>query len=116
MKTPGVRFDDEPSPTRLAPPAAPGELLQDGAVAAGRCDQCGRTVGETMHGRTGYAVAGYRLYTGATEPAVVRKPDSDAIAFTYQRLVRPVLLVTCAACYADPARRARHERWDFPVD
>ena len=68
-----------------------------------------------MHGRASYAVAGYRLYTGATESAVVRKPDSDAIAFTYQRLVRPVLLVTCATCYADPARRARHQRWDFPL-
>src|SRR4029077_10955078 len=114
--TPRVQRDDDTSPARSAPPASRDELLHDGVAAGDRCDQCGRPVGETMHGRASYAVAGYRLYTGPTEPAVVRKPDSDAIAFTYQRLVRAVVLVTCARCYADPARRARHERWDFPVD
>jgi hypothetical protein len=112
--TPRVRHDDDDrSPVRATPGV--GELLQDESAAAGRCDQCGRAVGETTHRRASYAVAGYRLHTGATEPAVVRKPDSDAIAFTYQRLVHPVLLVTCATCYADPARRARHQRWDFPL-
>ena len=89
---------------------------RDDDLPATRCMHCGAAVGETMHERASYTVAGYRLHTGPTEPTPVRKADSDEIAFVYQRLVRPVLVVTCARCYADPVRRARHERWDFPTD
>ena len=68
-----------------------------------------------MHARTSYAVDAFTLHTGETEPAVVRRPESDAVAFSYQRLVRPVVLTTCAGCYARPERRARHQSWVYPV-
>ncbi len=85
-------------------------------AAEQQCDQCGRVVRETLHGRGAYLVDRFVLHTGETEPAIVRRADSDEVAFTYQRLVRPVVLVTCADCYADPARRRRHESWSYPAD
>ena len=85
------------------------------ALAAGSCRHCGRAVHETLHTRTSYVVDGYVLHTGPTESAVVRRADSDEV-FVYQRLLHPITLVVCAACYADPARRAIHLSWSFAVD
>jgi hypothetical protein len=78
------------------------------------CRHCGRAVGETTHGRATYAVDAFALHTGETEDAVFRRADGDEVP--YRRLVRPVLLLTCADCYADAARRGRHETWTFPLD
>lgn len=95
----------------------------DDSAASGRppaatrhCDQCGRAVRETVHGRGAYAVDAFALYTGETEPAIVRRPDSDEVVLVYQRLVRSVVLITCADCYADPVRRRRHQSWVYPVE
>jgi hypothetical protein len=98
----------------MSPGAAPAEGEPRGPGA--RCDHCGRTVRETMHERSTYVVDAFVLHTGDTEPAVVRRADSDAVAFTYRRLIRPVAIVTCADCYADPAVRSRHETWRHPLD
>ena len=81
-----------------------------------QCDHCGRAVRETLHGRGSYVVDGFVLHTGETEPAIVRRADSDEVVLTYQRLVRPVVLVICADCYADPVRRRRYESWSYPTD
>lgn len=80
------------------------------------CRHCGRDVNETVHTRASYVVDGYVLHTGPTDTTVVRRPDSDDVAFVYQRLLRPVTLVTCARCYADPERRAAHLTWTYAVD
>jgi hypothetical protein len=88
--------------------------VHDEPPAGERCDRCGRLVRETMHQRGRWVVDAYVLHTGETEPAVVRRPDSEAIVLEYQRLVRPVVVVTCADCYADPAARRRHESWAYP--
>ncbi len=86
------------------------------APTARACRHCGRAVGETMHTRTSYAVAGFVLHTGPTESAVGRRSAFDETGFVYQRLLRAVTLVTCAACYADPLRRAAHRSWAYPAD
>jgi hypothetical protein len=80
-----------------------------------RCQHCGNAVDETRHSRTGYTVGGFALHTGETEEAVFRRQDADEGALVYRRLVRPVLLYTCRACYADARRRRLHESWDFPL-
>jgi hypothetical protein len=79
-----------------------------------RCDGCGRAVRETMHQRGSYVVDAFVLHTGETEPAVVRRPDSDAVLFAYARLVRPVVVITCADCYATAAGRCRHQSFAYP--
>jgi hypothetical protein len=94
--------------------SAPAESDPPGASA--RCDHCGRAVRETMHERSTYVVDAFVLHTGDTEPAVVRRADSDAVVLTYRRLIRPVIVVTCADCYADPAVRRRHQSWRHPPD
>lgn len=81
---------------------------------AQRCDGCGRAVRETMHQRAACVVDAFVLHTGETEPAVVRRPDSDAVVLAYERLVRPVIVVTCADCYATPAGRRRHQSFTYP--
>jgi hypothetical protein len=86
------------------------------ATPSGSCRHCGRAVAETLHARASYTVGGFVLHTGPTETAVVRRPDSDEVAFVYQRLLHPVTLVTCARCYADPTRRALHLTWTYSVD
>ena len=83
-------------------------------AGAQRCDGCGRAVRETMHGRTSYVVDAFVLCTGETEPAVVRRAESDAVVLTYARLVRPVIVVTCADCYATQAGRRRHQSFAYP--
>jgi hypothetical protein len=69
-----------------------------------------------MHRRGGYVVDGYVLHTGPTETTVVRRADVDEVALVYQRLLEVVVSITCADCYADPARRARHQSWAYPAD
>ncbi len=69
-----------------------------------------------MHGRLSYRVDGFVLHTGETEEATVRRADSDEVALVYRRLVRPVVLLTCCDCYADPVRRRRHQSWEYPAD
>ena len=86
------------------------------AVPPGSCRHCGCAVAETLHTRASYVVGGFVLHTGPTEPAVVRRGDSDELALVYQRLLRPVTLVTCARCYAEPERRALHLTWTYAVD
>ena len=83
-------------------------------AGAQRCDACGRAVRETMHQRGSYVVDAYVLHTGETEPAVVRRPDSDAVLLAYARLVRPVVVITCADCYATAAGRRRHQSFTYP--
>jgi hypothetical protein len=83
-------------------------------VSDRRCHQCGRTVGETTHGRGIYRVDGFALYTGETEEAVIRRAETDEAPIVYRRMVHPVVLVTCVDCYADPARRGRHRLWVYP--
>jgi hypothetical protein len=92
-------------------PAAAGER-----PTLGHCHLCGRAVRETVHERAAYAVDGFVLYTGETEEAVIRRGDADEAGLVYRRLVRPVRLLTCADCYADPVRRARHRSWRYPGD
>jgi hypothetical protein len=75
------------------------------------CRHCGRVVGGTVHTRTSYVVDGFVLHTGPSEPAVGRRSAYDEVGFVYQRLLRPVTLVTCADCWADPVRRAAHLSW-----
>jgi len=69
-----------------------------------------------MHARASFVVDGFALHTGETEPAVLRRQYSDEVVGVYQRLVRPVLIITCADCYADVAVRRRHECWAYPSD
>ena len=80
------------------------------------CDHCGRPVGPTMHERGRYVVDAFVLHTGETEAAVLRRGDAEEGALVYQRLVRPVVVVTCADCYRDPTIRRRHESWSYPPD
>ena len=82
----------------------------------GTCRQCGRVVHETVHTRTTSAVDGFVLNTGPTEPTAVRKADSDAVDFVYQRLLRPVRVVVCVDCLRDPAVRATHLDWTYRDD
>ena len=85
-------------------------------LAGTHCRQCGRLVRETMHTRVSYRVDGFALHTGETEEAIVRRSDSDEIALVYRRLVRPVVVLTCCDCYAEPASRRRHQSWAYPAD
>ncbi len=55
----------------------------------------------TRHTRTGYTVGHYVLHTGPTEEATVRRRDDEA-PITYRRLVEPVEIVSCPACFARP--------------
>jgi len=87
-----------------------------GGRIVGHCRFCGRAVSETVHGRGAYVVDGFVLHTGESEAAMIRQAESDAIVLVYQRLLRPVVLLTCRECYADPERRGRHQSWVFPVD
>lgn len=80
------------------------------------CHACGREVGETIHTRHGVTVQAFALHTGPTEPAVLRRHDDDCADLVYRRLLAPVLIVTCVDCYADPAIRACHSSWAYPVD
>ena len=65
-------------------------------------DAC--TVDGTRHTRTGYLVGYYLLHTGPTEDATIRH-GTDETPVTYRRLVRPVQVIRCPACFRDPATR-----------
>jgi hypothetical protein len=66
-----------------------------------RCTRCGGAVTGTRHTRSGYTVGYYVLHTGRTEDATVRRRDDEA-PLTYHRLVEPVELVSCPACFTQP--------------
>ena len=74
-----------------------------------QCDSCGRPVSETTHTRTDYRVDFYSMHTGEVEPASIRVDDGDR-SVVYQKLIRPVEIVTCADCYRDPKNRHRLDR------
>ena len=96
-------------------PSVPTSVL--GALAAGvHCRHCGCAVSETVHGRDSFEVGGFALVTGPTEEASVRRSGSEEVVLAYRRLVRPVLLVTCARCFRDPGHRAQHRTWDYRDD
>jgi len=74
-----------------------------------RCDHCGRVVHETRHTPSSYAVDYYALHTGDVESSTMRT-DDDRQAITFQKLLRAVVLITCADCYRDPAIRLEREQ------
>ncbi|HYD47601.1 MAG TPA: hypothetical protein VEB21_04605 [Terriglobales bacterium] len=73
-----------------------------------RCHHCGAHVQPTIHTRDGYRVGFYELYTGAVEE-VTHSDELDG-PITFQRLVRPEYLVTCADCYRRPEVREEREK------
>ena len=64
-----------------------------------RCSRCGVAVGGTLHTRGGYTVGHYILHTGRTEEATLRRREDEA-PLVYRRLVEPVVVVACPACWA----------------
>ena len=82
----------------------PGARPESDLASALRCTRCGAVVDGTRHTRTGYAVGYYLLHTGPTEETTIRHGIDDA-RHTYRRLVRPVEVVSCPACFTDPAMR-----------
>jgi hypothetical protein len=87
-----------PSPD-ARPEGGPPDIL--------RCNRCGTVVEGTQHTRSGYRVGHYRLHTGPTEEVTIRQPDDTLLP--YRRLVRPVEVVSCPRCFAEPAVR---RLWD----
>ncbi len=76
-------------------------------VAPGlRCTRCGASVARTRHTRSAWVVGHYVLHGGPTEEATVRRRDDEA-ALTYRRLVEPVLVIACPACFREPAVQRR---------
>jgi hypothetical protein len=69
-----------------------------------RCTRCGAAVEGTRHTRSGWIVGHYVLHTGSTEEATVRRRD-DETPIVYRRLVDPVEIVSCPACYVSPEMR-----------
>jgi hypothetical protein len=82
----------------MSPPGGPGE---SGTALALRCTRCGTAVCGTRHTRTGYTVGYYVLHGGPTEEATLRRADDEA-PFSYRRLVEPVEVVSCPACFGRP--------------
>ena len=66
-----------------------------------RCTRCGAAVEGTRHTRTGYTVGHYMLHTGRTGEATVRRRDDEA-PIIYRRLLEPVQVVSCPACFGRP--------------
>jgi hypothetical protein len=69
-----------------------------------RCTRCGAAVEGTRHTRSGYTVGHYVLHTGRTGEATVRRRDDEA-PVTYRRLLEPVAVVSCPACFRRPEVR-----------
>ena len=80
-----------------------------------RCHHCGRAVAETTHLRTSYRVDHYTLYTGEVEPVTRIREDTDETV-TVLKLVRPIVITTCADCYARPEIRAERDCLFRPED
>src|SRR3954451_6524517 len=74
------------------------------AVPPGRCFRCGAAVAGTLHTRSGYIVGHYALHTGRTVEATLRRGEHEA-PLVYRRLIEPVTIVACPACYPLPAVR-----------
>ncbi len=79
-------------------------------VSGGRCVRCGAVVAGTRHTRSGYTVGSYTMHTGRTVEATLRRGD-DETPLVYRRLVAPVVVVSCAACFATPEVRALWARF-----
>ncbi len=62
-----------------------------------RCSRCGGPVDGTRHTRTGWTVGHYVLHTGRTEEATLTRDDETVV--TYRRLVSPVEVIACPACF-----------------
>lgn len=73
------------------------------------CDSCGRPVSETTHTRSDYRVDFYSMHTGEVEESSMSVDDGDR-SVVYQKLIRPVEILTCADCYRDPKKRPRLDR------
>src|SRR5262245_57639307 len=89
---------------QLAMMAQAGARPDGDPANALRCTRCGTAVDGTHHTRTGYTVGHYVLHTGPTEETTIRHGIDDT-TLTYRRLVRPVEVVSCPACFGDPATR-----------
>jgi hypothetical protein len=74
-----------------------------------RCSHCGRPVCETVHTRSSYRVDYYELHTGQVEASILRHGDGGPVQ-TYQRLLVPELVITCADCYQDPLIQDEREQ------
>ena len=70
-------------------------------TASLRCTRCGAAVEGTQHTRTGYTVGHYVLHTGRTGEATFRRRDDEA-PIVYRRLLEPVQVVSCPACFGRP--------------
>lgn len=79
-------------------------LAESGEVPALHCTLCGSAVDGTRHTRSDYRVGYYVLHTGDTAEATVRRGDDEA-PLVYRRLVEPVAVVSCPACFATPGTR-----------
>jgi hypothetical protein len=87
----------------------PEEVADSGGETL-RCRRCGAGVRGTCHTRTGYTVGYYVLHTGRTVEAVARRADDEAVLF-YRRLVEPLEVVTCPACFVTPAVQGLWQRF-----
>jgi len=74
------------------------------ATPARHCARCGVAVTDTRHTREGWTVGHYVLHTGKTVEATLRRREDEA-PIVYRRLVEPVEVVACPACFAAPATR-----------
>jgi len=74
-----------------------------------RCDHCGRSVGETRHTRTSYAVDYYSVHSGRGEVCTFTGEDGLRNA-TYVKLLDRFDITTCAECYRQPAVQAERDR------
>jgi hypothetical protein len=81
-------------------PALP-RAAEPAATAPPRCFGCAAPVAGTRHTRTGWVIGGYALHTGRTVDATIRRREDEA-PLTYRRLVEPLELVACPACFARP--------------
>ena len=81
-----------------------------------RCMRCGAAVEATRHTRATYTVGYYALHGGRTVEATLMRRDDEA-PLVYRRLVEPVNVVACPACFADPAvRRVWDSFGDVPLE
>jgi hypothetical protein len=84
----------------------PGGSDEAAGAAPLRCTGCGGVVDGTRQTRTGCSVGHYKLHTGRTVEATLRRGDCEA-PLAYRRVLEPVEVVSCPACFATPAMRRR---------
>jgi hypothetical protein len=86
--------------------AEPGGPAAGAASPVRRCTRCGAAVTGTVHVRGGYRVGYYAMHTGRTVEATVRRREDEA-PLVYRRLVEPVEVVSCPACFVLPEVQRR---------